>query len=58
MNDISSALAAWRRFSGMAGGKLMFSHFLSWKALYFASISARFNELRPGYCDRAQRTNT
>lgn len=51
MSDTSPAMAAWKKSSGIPGGKRMFSRLLSWKAPYFASISPQFQELRPGYCE-------
>ena len=43
-------MSAWTKLSGKPFGKWMFSRFLSFKAPYFATISPRFIELRPGYC--------
>ncbi|MDB3936370.1 DUF4442 domain-containing protein [Granulosicoccus sp.] len=43
-------MSAWTKLSGKPCGKWMFSRFLSFKAPYFATISPRFIELRPGYC--------
>ena len=51
MNKTSPVASAWKMFTGMPGGKWVFARLLSWKAPYFASISAQFNELRPGYCE-------
>lgn len=51
MSHMSTALSAWIKLSGMPGGKWLFSRFVSIKAPYFASIGARFVELRPGYCE-------
>lgn len=46
---MNRALALWRRLERWPLGKLAFSRAISWKAPYFASISPRFEELRPGY---------
>ena len=46
---MNSALGAWKRFEGMPFGKALFSRFICWKAPYFASITPRFEELRPGF---------
>lgn len=51
MRNRSPALTAWGMLSGLPGGKWMFSRLLSLKAPYFASISPRFVELRPGFCE-------
>lgn len=51
MSHNSQALAAWKKLSGMPGGKWLFSRFVCLKAPYFASIGAQFVELRPGYCE-------
>ncbi len=51
MSHNSPALAAWKKLSGMPGGRWLFSRFVSMKAPYFASIGAQFVELRPGYCE-------
>jgi acyl-coenzyme A thioesterase PaaI-like protein len=45
----SAVLAAWRRLEGVPGGKWLFSRIVCWKAPYFASISPRFEELRPRF---------
>jgi uncharacterized protein (TIGR00369 family) len=46
---MNSALAAWRRLEGKPLGKALFSRVICFKAPYFATISPRFEELRPGY---------
>ena len=46
---MSAALAAWRRLEGKPLGKMLFSRAICFKAPYFATISPRFEELRPGY---------
>jgi len=46
---VNAALHAWKRFEGLPFGKALFSRFVCWKAPYFASISPRFEELRPGF---------
>ena len=51
MSNRSPAITAWEMFSRIPGGKWMFSHLLCLKAPYFASISPRFIELRPGFCE-------
>lgn len=51
MSRSSAALSAWKRLSGVPGGKWTFSRFLCWKAPYFTSINPRFEQLRPGYCE-------
>ncbi len=40
----------WQRLSALPFGAWLFSRAVSFKAPYFASISGRFVELRPGYC--------
>ena len=47
--DLIAALDAWKRFEGLPFGKALFSRVVCWKAPYFASISPRFQELRPGF---------
>ncbi|MGZ5063360.1 MAG: hotdog fold domain-containing protein [Usitatibacter sp.] len=46
---MNSALGLWRRCEPLPFGKALFSRVICWKAPYFASISPRFRELRPGY---------
>jgi uncharacterized protein (TIGR00369 family) len=46
---LNAALRAWRRLERLPFGKAIFSRAVCWKAPYFASISPRFEELRPGY---------
>lgn len=44
-----NALAAWNRMRDKPLGKALFSRFVCFKAPYFATISPRFEELRPNY---------
>ncbi len=44
-------LTIWQRLAHKPGGKWLFSRLVSWTAPYFSSISGRFRELRPGYCE-------
>lgn len=46
---MNAALAAWRRLESKPLGKMLFSRAICFKAPYFATISPRFEELRPGY---------
>lgn len=46
---MSAALDLWKRCEKLPFGKAIFSRFICWKAPYFASISPRFEEFRPGY---------
>jgi uncharacterized protein (TIGR00369 family) len=46
---VNQALAAWRKLEGKPLGKMLFSRAICFKAPYFATISPRFEELRPGY---------
>ena len=46
---MSAALAAWNRLESKPFGKTLFSRLICFKAPYFATISPRFEELRPGY---------
>jgi acyl-coenzyme A thioesterase PaaI-like protein len=46
--EVNSALGLWRRCERMPFGKWLFTRIVCWKAPYFASISPRFEELRPG----------
>jgi len=50
MKNSNSTLLIWERLSSFSLGKSLFSLVINWKAPYFSSINARFNELRPGYC--------
>lgn len=43
------ALAAWNKLEGKPFGKAIFSRVICWKAPYFASISPRIEEFRPGF---------
>jgi acyl-coenzyme A thioesterase PaaI-like protein len=44
-------LLMWRRLSGIAAGRWLFSRLLCWKAPYFATIRPRFRVLEPGRCE-------
>jgi acyl-coenzyme A thioesterase PaaI-like protein len=44
-----SMRAAWRRLSGLPGGKWVFSRFIGRTVPYSGSIDPRVVELRPGY---------
>jgi uncharacterized protein (TIGR00369 family) len=46
---MNAALAAWKRLEGKPLGKALFSRLVCFKAPYFATISPRFEELRPGF---------
>jgi uncharacterized protein (TIGR00369 family) len=46
---MSRALEAWSRLEKLPFGRFLFSRFVCFKAPYFASISPRFEELRPGF---------
>jgi len=46
---VNAALAAWKRLETKPFGKTIFSRFICFKAPYFATISPRFEELRPNY---------
>ena len=46
---MNAALAAWRKLEAKPLGKTIFSRAICFKAPYFATISPRFEELRPGY---------
>ena len=41
----------WRRLSGIAIGRWLFSGLVCWKAPYFATIRPRFTRLEPGRCE-------
>ena len=43
------ALAIWQKLEKKPLGKAFFTRAICWKAPYFASISPRFQELRPGH---------
>jgi acyl-coenzyme A thioesterase PaaI-like protein len=45
---VNAALAAWRRLEAKPFGKAIFSRAICFKAPYFATITPRFVELRPG----------
>jgi uncharacterized protein (TIGR00369 family) len=46
---VNTALAAWNRLEAKPLGKALFSRVICFKAPFFATISPRFEELRPGY---------
>lgn len=46
---MNQALSAWKRLESRPFGKTLFSRFVCFKAPYFATISPRFEELRPGF---------
>jgi uncharacterized protein (TIGR00369 family) len=46
---MSRALEAWAKMEKLPLGRYLFSRFVCFKAPYFASISPRFEELRPGF---------
>jgi len=46
---MNRALAAWQRLESKPFGKAIFSRAICWKAPYFASISPRIEEFRPGF---------
>ena len=46
---MNRALAAWKKLEPKPLGKALFSRFICFKAPYFATISPRFEELRPGF---------
>ena len=45
-----NTLSIWKKLSSKPGGKWAFSRALCLKAPYFASISPKFEELRPEFC--------
>lgn len=51
MTQSNVVMSAWKRMSGLPGGKWAFSRLVCWKAPYFSSIHPKFEELRPGYCE-------
>lgn len=51
MKSSLSTLQIWRTLTSKPGGKWAFSRLLCIKAPYFGSISPRFSELRPDYCE-------
>jgi acyl-coenzyme A thioesterase PaaI-like protein len=48
MADASQALIAWRRLSGSAAGRWLFTRFVCWRAPYFRSIHPVLEVLEPG----------
>ena len=51
MKSASQAMKIWQLLSPLPGGKWLFSRIVGWKAPYFASINAHFEDLRPGYSE-------
>lgn len=51
MTKPAYVISVWQRLCRLPAGKWLFSRIICWKAPYFASISPRFVELRPGYCE-------
>jgi len=51
MKSSLSTLQIWQTLTSKPGGKWAFSKLLCMKAPYFGSISPRFKELRPNYCE-------
>ncbi len=51
MSEKSRLLSMWRRLSGAAWGRWLFSRLLCWKAPYFATIRPRFRVLEFGRCE-------
>lgn len=47
---VSPTLAKWQRMSSGAFGRWLFARAVCFRAPYFATISPRFLELRPGLC--------
>lgn len=45
----------WTSLASVPGGKWLFGVLLCLKAPYFSSVSPRFRQLRPGYCEVAVR---
>ena len=46
---MNPVLNMWNRLQGKPLGKWLFSKVICWKAPYFATISPRFEELKPGH---------
>jgi len=51
MSQATSVYALYQTFQRWPGGQWLFSRLFSRKAPYFATIGARFTELRPNYCE-------
>jgi len=47
---VPPVLRHYQRLSGMPFGRWLFARLICWNAPYFATISPRFIELRPGLC--------
>jgi acyl-coenzyme A thioesterase PaaI-like protein len=43
--------SAWRRLSGLPGGRTAFTQAVCLRVPYFGSIHPHVQELRPGYCE-------
>lgn len=43
--------SAWKRLSGLPGGRTAFSQAVCLRVPYFGSIHPHVQELRPGYCE-------
>lgn len=50
MTGVSPTLAKWQRMAGSGFGRWLFARAVSRRAPYFATISPRILELRPGLC--------
>jgi len=51
MSQATSVYALYKKFQRWPGGQWLFSRLFSQKAPYFATIGARFTELRPNFCE-------
>jgi acyl-coenzyme A thioesterase PaaI-like protein len=51
LSEASLVLSLWRRLSGTAAGRWLFSRLICWKAPYFATIRPRFTVLESGRCE-------
>jgi len=51
MSGTPPVYALYQKFARWPGGKWLFSRVFSHKAPYFATIGARFTELRPNFCE-------
>lgn len=51
MKSSLNTLQIWKTLASKPGGKWAFSRLLCMKAPYFGSISPRFKELHPNYCE-------
>lgn len=48
MSHHSAAMSAWKRLSGLPGGKWLFSRVVCWRAPYFGTIRPRFIDFEVG----------